>query len=122
MEQRLSTKYIREFVRVLRPDGILIFQAAAGPATIIDAAKEAVESTMPRALVGFYRRLKYGPVLSKIEMHGLRKRLVEKLIRESGARIVDVVRDDYARRNWISLRYCVRKEVRADGPEGRTTP
>jgi ubiquinone/menaquinone biosynthesis C-methylase UbiE len=122
MEQRLSMKYIREFVRVLRPDGVLVFQAAAGLATMVHAAKEAVEAAMPRALVSLYRRLKYGPVLGVIEMHGLKERHVGQVIRESGARIVDVVRDDKAGPNWISLRYCVRKGLadteggkRADG-------
>ena len=118
MEQKLSMKYIREFVRVLSPDGVAVFQAAAEPVTMFHTAKKAAKAAMPRALVSLYRSLKYGPVFSKVEMHGIKKGLVEQVIRESGARIVDVVRDDKAGPNWISLRYCVRKGL-TDAEDGR---
>jgi hypothetical protein len=85
MAERYIRKYLAELVRVLRPDGVLVFQL---PDSLRGSAL-----TRVRAKVALRARLK--SVFGKhgqegMEMHCIRESAMRKLIEASGARVADV--------------------------------
>ena len=95
--------YMREFVRVLRPGGVAVFQTRNGPV---------VRPGTPRALLYRLNRMYFRRFAQRIrgrpayEMHYAARARVEEEVCAAGGRIVDVV--DLSRgRPSKSLRYCV---------------
>jgi ubiquinone/menaquinone biosynthesis C-methylase UbiE len=85
MAAEYSRNYLSEFLRVLKPNGVLVFQIPdslrASPARRL-RAKLALRSKINRIL-----RTKS---LYAMEMHCLRESVVRELVEESGGRVVDV--------------------------------
>ena len=105
----LSHGYIREFIRVLRPAGVALFQLPAekrergqklGPAARAKGAVAGVINGMSVPLLG--RRL-----IPEIDMHATPRPQVERLVAEAGGRVTDVREDDGGGQGWLSYRYCV---------------
>jgi SAM-dependent methyltransferase len=114
MRPAFALRYIREFIRVLRPGGCLVFQIPSDlkprPAEgrSIQLKRRLREFT-PAPILKLSRRLrgldKGGPAM---EMHGIPvSRLVRILDRE--ATIVDIRAEQAAGPEWRSFRYCVTK-------------
>lgn len=95
--------YMEEFVRVLRPGGVAVFQTRNGPV---------VRPGTPRALLYRLNRIWFRRFAQRIrgrpayEMHFVARERVEETIAAAGGRLVDVV--DLSRgKPAKSLRYCV---------------
>ena len=120
--------YIREFLRVLKPQGVLIFQlpsrnlatprrvepsneAVCNPSRVMESVgiKGFIKRHVPERFWGWYVDLKYGVHEPITEVHGIERSEVEDLLRNNGAHIVDVVDDDHAAVTWEGFRYCVTK-------------
>ncbi len=101
-----SRGYIREFVRVLAPSGLLLFQV---PSELVrsNRVKELVKRTIP-TLLGIYRRIRFG-YGSLISMYGIGRQEVITILEGSGARMIEVSETQDAGRGWISYRYCATK-------------
>ena len=95
------SSYVREFLRVLKPGGALMFQlpgvVAIDPEqTFCDAPVTggALKRHAPRAIVRLYRRFKYRVVLrhslTRMEMFGMDRATVESLIAAAGGRLLEV--------------------------------
>jgi ubiquinone/menaquinone biosynthesis C-methylase UbiE len=98
-----QASYIREFVRVLRPGGLAIFQAHNGPRIEPGTPRAWLYTLRRQHLRRFWRRLRLRPAY---EMHFIARSRVEQLVLMSGGRMVDVT--DLSRgRPGRSLRYCV---------------
>jgi len=100
--------YLKEFVRVLAPGGVLVFQVAGEP----------IEPQSDHSLRGTLRRLVPGPVLKayrtikrghRIEMYGVPREEVTKLLQEYGATLVAALGDTSAGREWTSFHYLAQK-------------
>jgi ubiquinone/menaquinone biosynthesis C-methylase UbiE len=118
----VAERYIAEFLRVLEPAGIAVFQLPdERPKTLRRRIREAVmplSFTLPRPLVNAYRRLRYTPqeqsTLCNLpervaEMHGAKPERVAALVGQAGGEIVARDETDDAGPGWRSFRYCVRK-------------
>jgi SAM-dependent methyltransferase len=107
MEPRYAKKYLREFMRLLAPGGIMIFQLPSFCRDWAVRLKERLRSALP-FLYGAFVRLKYGdqPI---IEMHVIPRNDVLSLIGETGGTIVEVSPDRSCGETWESFRYIVRK-------------
>jgi SAM-dependent methyltransferase len=107
MEPRYFRNYIREFLRTLGPDGLLIFQL---PSEHVNAAKALLFRIVPLGLLNAYRKLKYSlkygdqPVM---EFHWMRREDVIDFLEENGASIVDIQQDQSRSKEWVSFRYSV---------------
>ncbi|HEX9611441.1 MAG TPA: class I SAM-dependent methyltransferase [Gemmatimonadales bacterium] len=116
MEPAYATAYIREFVRVLAPAGVLLFQLPSGvvprPGPLAKFAVrrivQAANRWLPRALQGIYRWLPQGDRM-RIEMYAMPRERVVGVIAAAGARVVAVTRNAAAGPQWISLSYCCTK-------------
>jgi SAM-dependent methyltransferase len=117
---KYSQAYIREFVRVLAPEGLLIFQIPSELAP--DYAPPPPQPTQRAGLAArLYRRMRAS--LSrrtpraetasapepKMEMHSVRQDVVLALITQAGGKVIDIRRDGWAGPAWVSFRYCVTK-------------
>jgi 2-polyprenyl-3-methyl-5-hydroxy-6-metoxy-1,4-benzoquinol methylase len=108
MPTEAARGFIREFLRLLRPGGVAVFQVPDGRAFDPDSLGE--------RLVEFWR----GPVrrLSKrirgkapVEIHYVARPHVETIVREGGATLVDACDLTHGRKRWTSFRYCARKDA-----------
>lgn len=100
--RRLALGYIAEFVRILAPGGILVFQLPSHPASW----RTWLRTALPRPLLGLYRRLCHGAAGS-IQMNAIRCTEVLAAIERAGGRVLHVVRDGSAESGWASFRYIV---------------
>ncbi len=99
-----AAKYLREFVRILEPGGVTVFQMAG------ERFVRGWRKFIPESVMRICRRIKHGHA---IEMHGLPREEVVRLLLESGARVVEVMEDKAAGAGWTSFRYCAVKEKSA---------
>ncbi len=107
MPPRFAAAYIGEFLRVLKPDGILLFQIPSQPR---QWWRRLVQPLKPTRLWRLYQRLRYGeaPVMA---MYGIPRHRVEQLLRRHGGYLLDVTADESADVHWTSYRYCVGKQA-----------
>ena len=91
MEPGYFLSYIAEFVRILKKDGVLVFQL---PDTVENRAnyEQLTEATEP-----------------VMEMYGLSKEKVTQFLRETGGAVLDVAEDESCGKDLKSYRYFVTK-------------
>jgi ubiquinone/menaquinone biosynthesis C-methylase UbiE len=120
--------YIKEFVRVLAPDGILMFQIPSermsrpagsepqvrppepqGANGSMQTIKQFLKRLTPRPLLAWYVQIRYAEREPRMEMHCVEKDKVLSLLRENGAEVLDIVDDEASGAGFVSLRYTVTK-------------
>ncbi len=97
--------YVEEFVRVLRPGGVAVFQTRNGPGIRPGTPRAWLYMLNRRYLRRLFQRIRGRP---PYEMHYIAQARVEEAVREAGGRVVDVV-DLSEGTPRKSLRYCVRR-------------
>ncbi|MGD0298643.1 MAG: methyltransferase domain-containing protein [Bryobacteraceae bacterium] len=100
MPARFAKQYIAEFLRVLSPDGLLLFQ-------------------LPGRRTGSFARVRslahelflplLHPITPRVVMRGIRKQEVVQLLGEYGGEVLDIAADESAGPEWESYRYLVKK-------------
>lgn len=122
-----TKSYIEEFLRVLKPQGVLIFQLPSRELTAprqVETLNESVRNPSPvmqsGGIKGFIKRYvpelflkwyvdhKYAVRAPVMEMYGTERAEVEDFLRNKGAQVVDVVQYGDTG-GWESFRYCVTK-------------
>ncbi len=106
MEPGIAESYLKEFVRVLKPGGLLVFQVPDSPDLRYPGNR--IRKAAPASILGAYRRLRYPGNRPRMEMHELPRDRVTGLLENSGAEVLDVSPDASARR-WNSYRYFARR-------------
>lgn len=121
MRPDYAKSYIKEFLRVLKPQGLLIFQLPSrkratvmrNPSPIMESRglKRFIKGHVPELFWRWYVDLKYvtPESVAVYEMYGIERSEVEDFIRNNDAHIVDVVEDGWCGVNWEGFRYCVTK-------------
>ena len=112
VQPRLSRRYIKEFLRVLAPRGVLVFQLPSEPSSSVESpwlmrAKLVVKPMVPTSILNVYRELK-GVDQPVMDMFGIPKSAVIRLVEGNQGQVVDV-KQDGSEHGWISLQYCVTK-------------
>ncbi len=103
---RYIKKYLAEFRRALSRGGVLAFQL---PSHYDLSLKGVVFFLAPNFLLNFYRREKY-KMEAVIEMHRMRRRRVEKLLRKNKMTIRRVSPSGLAGQGFISYRYITTRD------------
>jgi SAM-dependent methyltransferase len=97
-----ARRYIREFLRVVRPSGLVLFQLPARRRP--RPAWQALASHTYRLVAGRIFR-----VSRVVEMNGVPREIIVRDVEESGGRILDVRNDDSAGPAWENYLYAVTK-------------
>lgn len=116
MANGLKTGYLREFLRVLRPGGIAAFTIPSHA----DHSPVGLLRRLPNPVQNVYRRRRYG-YHSVMEMHLMKRRRVEQVLRTAGAEIVHVEEEPMAGPPFTSYLYVIRRPESAPTPDGYPT-
>jgi ubiquinone/menaquinone biosynthesis C-methylase UbiE len=104
MEPNIGKGYIREFFRVARRGGPVIFQMASQPKSPL---RDRIKKCLPRPLVNLSWRLRTGSAAA-MEMYWVAKEEMIEFLHSVGADVVDAVADKESAEGWGSFRYCCR--------------
>jgi SAM-dependent methyltransferase len=109
---RYVRQYLAEFVRVLTPGGVLIFQLPSGDALPVKVEGHPLKRLLPRPVIAAIRAVRRLREFPRMESHGLPRREVEQLLADLGAPVVDVVDDHAHGTDTPGFRYCAVKVAR----------
>jgi SAM-dependent methyltransferase len=98
VQPELASNYMREFVRLLRPGGLLVFQL---PTHRVLTLQGAIGRLLPASL----RRSR----AAGIEMYGAPPECVVETLSSAGARVIDIRPDHSGGAAWPGLRYAATK-------------
>jgi ubiquinone/menaquinone biosynthesis C-methylase UbiE len=105
-----TLRYIREFLRILSPNGLLVFQLPESHVPVRGRSlRQRMKRALPKVLLAMYRKVRYGGLKPVMQMYGIKKEIVLTLIEENGGDIVQVEREPMGEANWSSYLYFVRK-------------
>jgi len=106
-----SKNYIREFLRVLAPGGIMVFQVPDSVATTTSGINLRIFVAYFRNTVKtIARRMSIGDMFWKMEMYAIPKKEIVHLVSAHPGRVVDIQEDRVAGKDWVSYRYYCVKE------------
>ena len=100
MPPRFARNYIAEFLRVLKPGGILLFQLPSHRTGKLARARSLAHEIFEPLL---------HPIAPRVVMRGIPKLEVVQLLIENGADVLDVAPDQSAGPSWESFRYLARR-------------
>ena len=112
MPERYVRAYLAEFVRVLSPVGVLVFQLPSADPLPVKVEGHALKRLLPRPVISMIRAVRRLREFPRMEMHGLPRDEVEELLVSLGARVVDVVDDRAHGADTPGFRYCAVKAAR----------
>jgi ubiquinone/menaquinone biosynthesis C-methylase UbiE len=95
-----TKEYLREFMRLLTPGGLLIFQLPSHVANGSSSTSE--EPSRPSS---------FDPANPAMEMHAIHHGEVKALLQAAGADRVQIADDPSLAPHWVSCRYLVRKQA-----------
>jgi SAM-dependent methyltransferase len=111
--QHMSPRYIRsyltEFVRVLVPGGVLVFQLPGADAQPVKVEGSGFKRMLPLPVISMIRAVRQLSEFPRMEIHGLPRHDVERLLADLGAPVIDVVDDRAHGADTPGYRYCAVK-------------
>lgn len=110
MKPEYSKKYINEFIRLLAPGGMAVFQLPAAVKPEFVAPPPSIFKKVAHAATAFIKRIqKNSSVEPAIEMYGVPREEVLRLV-EKNCRIISVQSNSYAGKEWESYTYFIQKQ------------
>lgn len=113
MEPQFAKAYLRAFLRLLTPDGLLVFQIPSERVGSAGRLKSRLGRYLPVTLRRAYRAFRHrgdgGPVM---EMHSIPIREMVEFLPANGAELMACLDDSAADTSWKSYLYVVRRARR----------
>lgn len=106
-----AAKYVREFFRLLRPGGVTIFQVPSGKPYEAGSIRAWAYTVRRHHLRRIWKIVRGKP---PVEMHYIAAGQVQRIIEESGGRLVDVVDVGKRRKRRRNFRYCATRSDPSD--------
>lgn len=103
IEGRYVRRYLAEFLRLLRPGGVAVFDLPSHPARTLQGR---LRRLLPQQALNAYRRVRYG-YPGVMEQHGVPRPEVEALLRASGGTVLEVADHPTLGSAWVCYRYFV---------------
>lgn len=103
MEPKFFLKYIKEFLHILKPNGILIFQL---PSKRKLSWQTVIEIIFPKKFIHFMMKKVYGAIM---EMHTYDKDKMVEFLNKNNGDVFEVLKDNFAGKRFISFTYYVKK-------------
>lgn len=116
IEIALIQNYIKEFIRILSPGGLLVFQLPSRPTNTL---KGIIIKIIPERILNIVRGGGFAGLflaaINKnvpiIEMYSIRRDNLEDFLKKNQGVVVDVLRDQEAGSGWESFQYWVKKGI-----------
>jgi SAM-dependent methyltransferase len=115
IEPRYAKDYLAEFLRVLTPSGLLVFQL---PSELRPSEVSLARRLVPGPLRSLWRAFRSARQFPRMEGHGIPRDELVAVLSSLGGEVLAVVDDESAGPAWVSFRYFVR---RAQNSPRRTT-
>ncbi|HET9271389.1 MAG TPA: class I SAM-dependent methyltransferase [Vicinamibacterales bacterium] len=109
MPPRYIRTYLAEFVRVLRPGGVAVFQLPGENARPVAARRGGLKGLLPAPVISMIRAVRDLRDFPRMELHGVPRAEVEQLMAGLGAPVVDTVDDRAHGADTPGYRYCAVK-------------
>lgn len=111
MEPKYSIAYIKEFLRILSLNGLLIFRLPSQPRIFKDTGMISLKGLLihiiPKKLLDrVYRKVKYRNQ-PRMECYWIKKRKIIEFLKKNGAKIIDIKQEQAA--TIVDCQYCVTK-------------
>lgn len=115
MRPVLSRRYVLEFLRVLKPGGVLVFQLPCDRRPPRSPGKRLVWTLVPERIIDAALRWQYRRRASRLgrpvmEMYGIPEREVVRLLQDHGATILGIEPLEPDTTVWLSRRYFAKRE------------
>jgi SAM-dependent methyltransferase len=112
MQPKYARRYLAEFARLLKPGGAVLFQIPSHTVVQSTGWRAVIKQLIPpRMREGIEsRRRSLAP--GEIELYGIRRPQVEKLLTRRGLTVVDVEPYQVSGAEWVSYRYVALKQSR----------
>ena len=115
MEPRYSKGYLLEFLRILKPGGLLVFQLpgeriAPRPAPEPEKAGglRRLYQSLPAPLCNFLQTIRTLRLREpRMEMYGIPRDEVTRFLTDHGGHLLDVTENKSGGPSWTSFRYCI---------------
>lgn len=110
MEPKYAKNYLKEFIRVIKPKGIIIFQIPSHISRWFLLKKKIenlIKLIVPKKILKLRHKIKYN--YPKIEVYGIKKDKVLEFLCSNGGEILDIKQNKVAGEEWISFNYYVTK-------------
>jgi SAM-dependent methyltransferase len=107
IHRRYVRRYLAEFMRVLVPGGVLVFQLPSGEEPPVRG--HGLKTLLPLPIVGAIRRIRRLATFPRMEVRGVPRAEVERLLSRLGGTVIDVIDDRSHGEDTPGYRYCVRK-------------
>ena len=104
MKPRYAFSYLREFYRILRPGGMMVFQIPSEPPPQLAW----IYRYVPEPMLNLARRFRHRSH-AVMEMHVIHERKMRAFLDKLGAELVDLQTEGSSGVGWVSFRYFVRK-------------
>jgi ubiquinone/menaquinone biosynthesis C-methylase UbiE len=110
IEPHYTKDYLKEFLRVLSPQGLLVFQLPSHPAMTVKGLiirftpaflMDLIRAGGLKALI-LYLKDRNQP---RLQMHGIGRDEVIGFLKEQGANVLDIQPDQKAGKGWVGYRY-----------------
>ena len=98
MRPEFAKKYLKEFIRILHPKGVLVFQLPSEPAK---TPKGLLIRLLPFSLLTKLRE--------NMEMHAIKKSEICAFFEKNNVTILDIQPNMHAGEGWVSYTYFVQK-------------
>lgn len=108
VEPKYIKMYIKEFIRILSPWWILVFQLPSTNSNLLIKIIKFIKDRSPLVLKKLINKLRWNR--GRMEMFGINKEEIINFLSMPKVKIVDIQKDDSAWINWVSYKYYVLKE------------
>lgn len=104
----LTVQYIKEFIRIVKNNGVIIFQITTGIIGLRNRIRRSLNYILPTFVRHFYKRLRYKTWAIK-DMYWIKEQVLKDVITTCGGKIIDVMEDGSSLPRYRGKRYCITK-------------
>ncbi|MGQ9701803.1 MAG: class I SAM-dependent methyltransferase [bacterium] len=105
---QLTVAYIKEFIRILKKNGIIIFQATTGIIGLQNKIRRTLNFILPVFVRHLYKQIRFKTWAIK-DMYCIKEEVLNNIIISNGAKIIDVIDDGSSLPRYQGKRYCITK-------------
>ncbi|MEO0136566.1 MAG: class I SAM-dependent methyltransferase [candidate division WOR-3 bacterium] len=103
---KLTLNYLQEFLRIVKKDGVIIFQITTDIIGIANRIRRMISMLLPPLLRQLYKKMRYQTWGIK-DMYWIKEDFLNKFIISKGGKIIDCVDDFSAMPRYRGKRYCI---------------